>query len=544
MDVVTLGAALSIMKKMPDTAASSAAAAEDAADRAEAAAEQAEGAVEVDDTLSVKGRAADAKVTGDEITGLKEDFTQLDSAFDYTRNALVLSAFVSGEYMGKDGVLAEQAACQYATIEITSDLIYKILLISGSAWWGVKPYVFIASDSTIEYANVPSPSGTPTQYTDLEFKPQKTGTLYINKYVSGSVVHVAKAYCLLLSSIKDAYIPNDIGDNIFDALSYKPINLTMIDGKLLSGSTGEITDNEQTSYMVSDYVEVDGNSLYLVSTEHFWRCGLYAWYDENKVFISGREANAGGTVTQLNCDKVKSPANAKYLVIGFLYQPNYTFPFLMEGEMIPVIPSKRWYGKKWTCIGDSITELNLRTGVHYFNFISAVTGINTINMGVSGTGYARGTNNFMTRALNVPTDSDVVTFFGSGNDSSAGLELGTASDTGTTTLGGCINTAIDNLYSIMPVVQLGIITPTPWQGNMPSDNDWMASYSNLIVEICQRRSIPCLDLFHCSNLNPNSAEVRAIAYARDDGGGVHPSEAGHAIIAPRIQAFLDTLLLH
>ena len=42
MDVVTLGAALSIMKKMPDTAASSAAAAEDAADRAEAAAEQAE----------------------------------------------------------------------------------------------------------------------------------------------------------------------------------------------------------------------------------------------------------------------------------------------------------------------------------------------------------------------------------------------------------------------------------------------------------------------------------------------------------------------
>lgn len=38
MDAETLGAALSIMIKMPDTAASSAAAAEDAADRAEAAA--------------------------------------------------------------------------------------------------------------------------------------------------------------------------------------------------------------------------------------------------------------------------------------------------------------------------------------------------------------------------------------------------------------------------------------------------------------------------------------------------------------------------
>ena len=55
------------------SAASSAAAAEDAADRAEAAAEQAEGAIEVDDTLSVEGRAADAKVVGDEIIEIKED---------------------------------------------------------------------------------------------------------------------------------------------------------------------------------------------------------------------------------------------------------------------------------------------------------------------------------------------------------------------------------------------------------------------------------------------------------------------------------------
>ena len=48
-------------------------AAEEAQAAAEAAAEQAEGAIEVDDTLSVKGRAADAKKTGDEIAGLKED---------------------------------------------------------------------------------------------------------------------------------------------------------------------------------------------------------------------------------------------------------------------------------------------------------------------------------------------------------------------------------------------------------------------------------------------------------------------------------------
>lgn len=73
MDVVTLGAALSIMKKMPDTAASSAAAAESAADRAEEAART----LTIDDTLSVRGRAADAKKTGDKIAGLKEDIDNI-----------------------------------------------------------------------------------------------------------------------------------------------------------------------------------------------------------------------------------------------------------------------------------------------------------------------------------------------------------------------------------------------------------------------------------------------------------------------------------
>ena len=61
MDVVTLGAALSIMKKMPDTAASSAATAKDAADRAEEAART----LTIDDTLSKPGQPADSKTVGD-----------------------------------------------------------------------------------------------------------------------------------------------------------------------------------------------------------------------------------------------------------------------------------------------------------------------------------------------------------------------------------------------------------------------------------------------------------------------------------------------
>ena len=55
-------------------------AAEAAQAAAEAAAEQAEGAIEVDDTLSVEGRAADAKKTGDEINDLKANINSIFSA--------------------------------------------------------------------------------------------------------------------------------------------------------------------------------------------------------------------------------------------------------------------------------------------------------------------------------------------------------------------------------------------------------------------------------------------------------------------------------
>lgn len=75
MDVVTLGAALSIMKKMPDTAASSAAAAEDAADRAEEAART----LTIDDTLTESGQAADSKAVGDKIAGVKADLNDIEN---------------------------------------------------------------------------------------------------------------------------------------------------------------------------------------------------------------------------------------------------------------------------------------------------------------------------------------------------------------------------------------------------------------------------------------------------------------------------------
>ena len=227
------------------------------------------------------------------------------------------------------------------------------------------------------------------------------------------------------------------------------------------------------------------------------------------------------------------------------------YPFYVRNvKVISLAPQlDGWEGKKWVAVGDSITERNSKASKQYHDYIAESTGITVVNMGVGGTGYKQledTSNAFYQRILNVPTDADVVTIFGSVNDLS--YTLGDVTDTGTDTLCGCINTTIDNLYSVLPTVQLGIITPIPSGYQNPSDtSNQMTQYSAKIVEICRLRGIPCLDLYHCSGMRPWDSAFLEIAHPLNTEGTdrdkIHPNSTGHAIFAPRIKAFLQSLIL-
>ena len=519
------------------------------------------GGVPTDTTLTQQGMAADAKAVGDaladkadssDVTALDTRVTAVEGAlnvmegvFDTETIDITPAESTSGKFVSADGVPTDSASCSYKTISIGSNLVGKTLSISGSSWINVRPYVFVGASGNKSFPSTYDSS--PTQYTDIPFVPNELGTLYINIYASGSTIHIGKVtYEGITDAIDVDAIPVDeIVNEIKDATSFEIVNLgTLITSKLLNGNTGEITDGTNQIQRVTDYIPVTPNTAYLITTESNYSRGLYAWYDENKVFISGAVAASGSTYTHLYGERVTSPKDAAYIVIGFIYQNPYPFPILMKGNMTSAISSKRWTGKKWTIIGDSLSASYAVTGMHYHELIAGATGISRNNLSVSGTGYARGSSSFMAQALSVPVDSDVVTIFGSGNDASTGLDLGTASDTGTTTVAGCINTTIDNLISVKPIMQVGIITPTPWHNNMPYDNGWMEQYSNLIVEICKRRSIPCLDLYHCTGLDTNNTDVINGAYSHDGGNATHLDEVGQNFIAPRILHFMESLLIH
>lgn len=209
------------------------------------------------------------------------------------------------------------------------------------------------------------------------------------------------------------------------------------------------------------------------------------------------------------------------------------------------VSQAKWAGKKWGVIGDSITAINATATVKYYSLIRNKTGIIIDNVAIDGSGYAKkaGSNEaFIDQATSLSADCDVVTVFGSGNDNTAGLQIGNITDSGNSTLCGRINALIDYMIANHPTVGFGIITPTPWENWEPSDNlYWMAEYSEAIVKICNRRGVPCLDLYHCSNLHPSDPTFNALAFANAD--GTHPNNVGHAIIAPRIQSFVESLLL-
>lgn len=81
----------------------------------------------------------------------------------------------------------------------------------------------------------------------------------------------------------------------------------------------------------------------------------------------------------------------------------------------------QWYGKKWNCIGDSITEHNSKTTKNYHDYIKDMIGCTVTNYGVSGTGYITdsvvgSTSDAFHKRIGSLANSDIISVFGGSND--------------------------------------------------------------------------------------------------------------------------------
>lgn len=214
-------------------------------------------------------------------------------------------------------------------------------------------------------------------------------------------------------------------------------------------------------------------------------------------------------------------------------------------------------GKKILFIGDSITE---GVGVShidkvYWNLVAQKTGATCIGYGIGGTRIARqyavedndfSAKHFVTRLPEMEKEADAVVVFGGTNDFGHGdAPLGTMADRTVDTFYGGMHALCTALINQYPTAQLVVMTPT----HRNSEDEIglnerglrrvapLKRYVEIIKEVAEYYSIPVLDLYAVSGIQPKVPVIQE-RYMPD---GLHPNDAGHEKLADKLISFFETL---
>jgi lysophospholipase L1-like esterase len=140
------------------------------------------------------------------------------------------------------------------------------------------------------------------------------------------------------------------------------------------------------------------------------------------------------------------------------------------------------------------------------------------------------------RYSNMVDDADIITIFGGTNDFGNTVPLGVWGDTVNTTLYGAMKILVEGLLTKYPGKRIGFILPIP-RASQTSPTSGLKNYINVIKDVCDRYSVPTLDLYTQSGLAPDFAANKSVTIP----DGLHPSDAGHLLISYKIEAFIRRL---
>ena len=212
--------------------------------------------------------------------------------------------------------------------------------------------------------------------------------------------------------------------------------------------------------------------------------------------------------------------------------------------------------KKILFLGDSITEGFGPQDIEnvYWKRLERSCGCISVGFGISGTRIARQQKPspdpredqyFRSRVAAMDEEADVVVIFGGTNDYGHGdAALGCFDDRTDDTFYGALHNLYSDLIAKYPTAQLVVMTPLHRLGENEAYNTWglrsvgcLEDYVDIICEVAGYYGIPVLDLHRVSGLQPEVPQLKE-RYMPD---GLHPNDAGHALIHSRLKGFLETL---
>lgn len=237
---------------------------------------------------------------------------------------------------------------------------------------------------------------------------------------------------------------------------------------------------------------------------------------------------------------------------------NYTGKTRIDLEQI-LKNTMPYANKKITFLGDSITSggttSNGKQAFSYVDYLKNYLGAEITNKGLSGSVITEGnvenqTQSFVSRSNQIQ-DQDFVTIFGGINDFWFNSPLGSMEDSSDNvkTFYGALKFLVENLSKKNPAAHFLFITPLKeckeGATHTYEDNNKLVlhknragfteeDYVNAIKEVAAYYSVPVLDLFNSSNMNPYIESQRQ--YFADD---LHPNQLGAQRLALLISQVIN-----
>lgn len=308
----------------------------------------------VDDTLTISGAAADAKVAGDRILDLKEDSINYEKYFIGEINPIETLTWTEGYYIAQDGTIAVDNAFHYSSL-IEIDNAYNYIFAWSSLKAGfIRIHGYDVNGNWVEQIDQFS-SGTEGETTKLLPKPSATV-----KYFRISIRIASKAIALYHNksvSERLEYLEDTIGvstitlDNLTNENTYIGENGTLVSTSLAFASSGMIYgENLSKVFIVRSPRIAGGLSIAFYRDAEFTSESLISGYANNSVTLN---------------HEVEVPAGTKYIAFSSrtnegAFTVELTYNNIVEivqdnASKINSIVNHPHSGEKLSILGDSIS---------------------------------------------------------------------------------------------------------------------------------------------------------------------------------------------
>lgn len=430
----------------------------------------------------------------------------------------------------------------YGYVDLTNGAEYEFSGMNSYNACGLVVVDTTNNNAVVASTRSQSTRGQSTRRVSLRFKANKAGLrAYTTRGAAGKYVADIYEHAVFLNKFKD------LAQNY---KNYTLAPLTTIDQCILTynstvgGDVSLETSGEGQSIIV---YKMNKGCKYRATGNQRWSIACVVLTD-NKLTCLYKSASSSSSSGQ-DVDYEWTATEDGYI---FLTQRSGTQSNLYLYSALDIVKTD-YAGKTWCLMGDSLTDRgSLGQNVDiYEDYAKAKLGIITINYGHGGAGYlARVANNqAFFQIANTLSNPDVITIFGSFNDTYDTLATygwGETTDHNTNTIFGAMNTTFDNLITNYPNAVIGVIIPTPWSDRNSYDTtaqnkEKAEKYVNGLIEICERRNIPYLNLYTSSNLYPWDATFNTTFFLNGD--GTHPNTYGHKKFSGQVEQFIRRLLI-